>query len=256
MPSLAVLTAQMPEADDAAAEQHHEHSDDEEHVAGGVALPRLLRAVGVRRLLAVRVRWLLAVGRVRAADRRAAGSAGGTAGTGGRRTAAGAAAVTCADCPPARAVQPPRAREAAIPSIVRPMSTSSTRHDVVEANSGRASRAPYPRPVNQTDARDAGAEREPPPAGVAVGAGDRAEQQHGVEVDVRVEPGQRQRGADGGAAADAVAAGRLEGARVPGAAAASGRRTRSGRRRRPTAPRRRPSRHAPPRCRCRPRRRR
>src|SRR5262249_14410081 len=40
-------------------------------------------------------------------------------------------------------------------------------------------------------ARDARADGEPPPAGTAVGVGDRAEQNHRVEVDMRVEPGER-----------------------------------------------------------------
>ena len=50
-----------------------------------------------------------------------------------------------------------------------------------------------PQPGEPRDARDARAEGEPPAARRAVGAGDRAEQEDGVEVDVRVEPRQRER---------------------------------------------------------------
>ena len=96
------------------------------------------------------------------------------------------------------------------------MSTSSTRH----ARGGRE------RPVREAGAvaepgepdhaRSARAGREPPAAVVAAAAGDRAEQQHRVEVDVRVEPGECHRGRHGASQGRAVPAGRLEGSRPAG----------------------------------------
>ena len=75
--------------------------------------------------------------------------------------------------------------------MTRAMAPSSTRQAPGRANSGRSSRAPKPSAANQTRCADRRAEAEPP-AAVAVGGGDGAEQHDGVEVDVRVEPGQRE----------------------------------------------------------------
>ena len=76
------------------------------------------------------------------------------------------------------------------------MTASSTRHAAGRANTGRSSRAPKPRAANQRALPSAGSGGELPPLR-AVGRGGRAEQHHRVQVDVRVEPGERQAGADG-----------------------------------------------------------
>ncbi|SCX44678.1 Lysylphosphatidylglycerol synthetase, C-terminal domain, DUF2156 family [Klenkia marina] len=74
-------------------------------------------------------------------------------------------------------------------------------HPVEHPPGGRPGehRSQGPRPEPETDEPDdAGRARTggEPPAVLPVGAGDRAQQQHGVQVDVRVQPGQRERGAD------------------------------------------------------------
>ena len=73
-------------------------------------------------------------------------------------------------------------------------STSSTRQAAGRAKSGASRRAPYARPKNHSEAAHDGPQREGPAPVVAVLVGEGPEQQHGVEVDVRVEEGQRRRG--------------------------------------------------------------
>ena len=101
----------------------------------------------------------------------------------------------------------PAASSTAMPSIVRPIRTSRTCQARGRASRGDSSRAPKPRAENHSSDASPAPSCEPPAAVGAVGVGDRAEQQHGVEVDVRVEPGE-----GGGGEHDRTTRERLRGA--------------------------------------------
>ena len=104
----------------------------------------------------------------------------------------------------------PNTREAARANITTAMPPSRTRQALGRRNTGVRARAPKPKRREPAEAGQTGAGGEPPAARGPVRAGDGADEQHRVQVDVRVEPGEGQGGGQDRPAAELPVGGRLE----------------------------------------------